>query len=362
MKAFELVQYMNTSIERLVKDVVKSTFHNLKETTFLLKYAKSIKTSSQKRLENEKVGQHIPSFLISSITGSCNLFCKGCYARANGICGETRSEEGMTASQWRDVFEQARGLGIAFNILAGGEPLLRKDVITEAACVKDVIFAVFTNGTLIDDFYLNLFDRNRNIVPVLSLEGDRKQTEARRGDIYDNLMAVIERMDRSGILFGTSITVTSENLDSVTSSKFVGDLYRLGCRLVFFIEYVPVEKSTETLALSEMMRVSLENRQNDLRKQYPSMVFMSFPGDEKHMGGCLAAGRGFFHINSNGSAEPCPFSPYSDMNVKDSTLLECLKSPLFNKLKEGGLVGGEHNGGCVLFENREAVEQLLGNS
>ena len=50
------------------------------------------------------------------------------------------------------------------------------------------------------------------------------------------------------------------------------------------------------------------------------------------------------------------------MNVKDSTLLECLKSPLFNKLKEGGLVGGEHNGGCVLFENREAVEQLLGNS
>ena len=71
---------------------------------------------------------------------------------------------------------------------------MRKDVITEAACVKDVIFAVFTNGTLIDDFYLNLFDRNRNIVPVLSLEGDRKQTEARRGDIYDNLMAALRKV------------------------------------------------------------------------------------------------------------------------------------------------------------------------
>lgn len=48
------------------------------------------------------------------------------------------------------------------------------------------------------------------------------------------------------------------------------------------------------------------------------MVFLSFSGDEKYVGGCLAAGRGFFHINANGEVEPCPFSPYSDVNSKES--------------------------------------------
>jgi MoaA/NifB/PqqE/SkfB family radical SAM enzyme len=52
------------------------------------------------------------------------------------------------------------------------------------------------------------------------------------------------------------------------------------------------------------------------------MIFISFPGDEKTSGGCLAAGRGFFHINSHGGAEPCPASPYSDINVRDSSLLD----------------------------------------
>ncbi|MDR0843598.1 MAG: hypothetical protein LBN71_00105, partial [Tannerella sp.] len=92
---------------------------------------------------------------------------------------------------------------------------------------------------------------------------------------------------------------------------------------------------------------------------YRKMIFFSFPGDEESMGGCLAAGRGFFHINPEGKAEPCPFSPYSDRNVADGGLREALKSPLFMKLRNSGLVGGEHTGGCVLFENEDKVKELL---
>ena len=89
------------------------------------------------------------------------------------------------------------------------------------------------------------------------------------------------------------------------------------------------------------------------------MVFIAFPGDEKSSGGCLAAGRGFFHINAMGGAEPCPFSPYSDVSLKNMTLKEALKSPLFQKLQENGNLEKEHIGGCVLFEQEEQVKQLL---
>ncbi len=89
------------------------------------------------------------------------------------------------------------------------------------------------------------------------------------------------------------------------------------------------------------------------------MVFVSFPGDEKSSGGCLAAGHGFFHINSHGGAEPCPFSPYSDINVRDTSIREALRSGLFQALQNEGILMDDHIDGCVLNEKRAEVDALL---
>ena len=87
-------------------------------------------------------------------------------------------------------------------------------------------------------------------------------------------------------------------------------------------------------------------------------MLIAFPGDEKRSGGCLAAGRGFFHINPRGGVEPCPFSPYSDTNLKDVSLREAMDSPLFAGLGQG-ILDSEHRGGCVLFEHEEEVRKLM---
>ena len=118
-----------------------------------------------------------------------------------------------------------------------------------------------------------------------------------------------------------------------------------------------------------MARFAMASREASRRRtkaeaegEYPNMVFVSFPGDEKTSGGCLAAGRGFFHINSHGGAEPCPFSPYSDVNVKNTSLRQALRSPLFTAWREQGVLMEEHSGGCVLFERKESVEAILAES
>ena len=98
----------------------------------------------------------------------------------------------------------------------------------------------------------------------------------------------------------------------------------------------------------------------ELRSCYDT-VMLSFPGDELAMGGCMAAGREFFHINSNGGAEPCPFSPFSDVNIKNASLKDAIKSDLFNKIRLSGLISGEHKGGCVLYEKRDEVRSLAGS-
>lgn len=357
---FSLTNYLNNGVDNIVKGVVKASFQNPKETAFIMKYMLTSKKATKKREVLEAKGQHVPPFLISSITSSCNLFCTGCYARANNSCSEEVNKKQMTSDQWEDVFKQAKALGVSFILLAGGEPLMRKDVIEKASQTKEIIFPIFTNGTMLGKEYMKLFDANRNLVPVLSIEGEESKTDARRGKgTYELLINTMDSLKSNGILYGASITITSENIHNVTSTAFISELYSRGCKVVFFVEYVPVDVSTKALAPTDKERKYLENEQTHLRKSYEDMIFISFPGDEKHSGGCLAAGRGFFHINTDGGVEPCPFSPFSDTNLKNTSLLDALQSPLFKRLSESEMLLGDHKGGCVLFEKEEEVKKLL---
>lgn len=355
-----LTQYLNEGVEKLIADIIKSTFQNPKETKFLLDYQSKNRKNLQLRSKFEAEGLHVPAFLISSIANTCNLFCKGCYARINGICGDQNSRELLSADQWSAIFSQAAALGVSFNLLAGGEPLMRRDVIEVAANFPGILSAIFTNGILIDNSYLSLFNQYRNLIPIISIEGGRQKTDARRGSgAYEKISAIMKLLKQERILFGTSITVTTANLEEATSQLFLSELKNTGCKLIFFVEYVPFEPNTRQLLLGEEERNFLDHRLNDLRLSFPEMLFLSFPGDEKEMGGCLAAGRGFFHINPCGDAEPCPFSPFSDRSLKNHTMVEVLQSPFFRKLQNEKLVGGEHDGGCALFEHEAFVKACL---
>lgn len=360
-KEFNLSQYLSNGIENIVKNVLKSFVKNPKESAFLMKYMLAVKEGKNKRDILEKKGEHIPPFLMGSIATNCNLYCKGCYARANKSCGDNLKDTEISEERWGEIFKEARELGISFILLLGGEPLMRKGVIEKASLVKEIVFPIFTNGTMIDEDYIDLFHENRNLVPIISIEGDRKQTDGRRGiGTYNLIMKAIENLNKKRILFGASITVTTENIMTTTSKDFVNDLYNKGTRVLVFTEYVPVTKETRNLAPRDEERLILEEKVEELRKEFENMVFLSFPGDEKYSEGCLAAGRGFFHINANGGAEPCPFSPYSDINLKEVTLREALKSPLFKRIKESDVLREEHDGGCLLFEKEEDVKEFMG--
>jgi len=357
---FDLQAYMSRGVERIVTDAVKATVKNPKESAFMLRFAAASRSASKRRAESEKNGEHVPPFLIASITSKCNLHCAGCYSRCNNATVDAEPVAQLTSEEWLRVFSEADDMGVSFILLAGGEPLLRRDIIEAAGERQNILFPIFTNGTFLDEKYLALFDRCRNLLPVMSIEGNREATDARRGKgIYDRLIANMDAFQKRGLIFGASVTVTTENLKEVTSDSFIEGLATRGCKAVIYVEFVPVTEESQELAPGEPEREYLAAEIARLREQVPDMVFISFPGDEKATGGCVAAGRGFFHINSHGGAEPCPFSPYSDVNVRDGGLKEAMNSPLFTALRSGDLLADDHKGGCVLYEKREQVQALL---
>ncbi len=359
-EAFDIQTYMTKGVERVVSDALKATLKNPRESAFMLQFAAASKAASQKRKKAEAAGEHIPPFLIASITSQCNLHCAGCYSRCNHATTDSTPVSQLTADEWSHIFNEADDLGISFILLAGGEPMLRKDIMDMAGRKKNILFPIFTNGTYLDAPYLDLFDRSRNLIPIMSIEGSREVTDTRRGaGVYDRLIQNMDALKERGLIFGASVTVTTQNLHEVTSEQFLQELSSRGCAAVIFVEYVPVTEESQELAPGDEDREFLRSEIARLRREHEEMVYISFPGDEKSSGGCVAAGRGFFHINSHGGAEPCPFSPYSDVNVRNGSLRDALHSPLFTALRDGNLLVDDHEGGCVLYEKRELVEALL---
>ena len=361
--SFDLQNYLINGVEGFVSDALKATLKNPKESAFMLKFAKASREASKKRRIAEDNGEHIPSFLIASITSSCNLHCAGCYSRCNHATTDEEPVKQLTSDEWLRIFDEADELGISFILLAGGEPMIRRDIIETAGKKQNIMFPIFTNGTYIDKRYFDLFDRCRNLVPMMSIEGNKEITDARRGEgIYDKLITNMDIFKKRGLIFGASVTVTTQNYKDVCSDDFLDELAKRGCKAVVFVEYVPVTDESRELAPGDNEREYLMKRIRKLREKRPEMVYISFPGDEKNSGGCVAAGRGFFHINSHGGAEPCPFSPYSDINVKNTSLREALHSPFFTALRSGNILLDDHDGGCVLYEKRELIERLVGNT
>ena len=358
--SFDLQAYLTRGVEEIVADAVRATLKNPKESLFMAKFAAASRAASKRRRAAEDAGEHIPSFLIASITSKCNLHCAGCYSRCNEATTDAEPVRQLTSEEWLRIFEEADRLGISFILLAGGEPMLRRSVIEAAGKKENILFPIFTNGTYMDERYFDLFDRCRNLIPIMSIEGGKETTDRRRGEgVYDRLIAGMEELCRRRLIFGASVTVTTQNIGEVTSDSFLKKLSDRGCRAVIFVEFVPVSEDGAQLAPGDAERAFLQDEIARLRSDRPEMVYVSFPGDEKRSGGCVAAGRGFFHINSHGGAEPCPFSPYSDVNVKDTSLREALRSPLFTALCDGGLLLDDHTGGCVLYEKRELVERIM---
>lgn len=354
-----LTEYLGVSIDGLFGRALRFPLVQARESSFLIKAAALQKRAAQKRARSEREGKPIPPFLIASIATRCNLHCAGCYARANRACADAAAAGELSAERWRGLFAEAETLGVSFVLLAGGEPLERPDVLDRAAETRGLIFPVFTNGTLFSVEMLERFDRNRHLFPMVSIEGGRLETDGRRGEgTFRLIERAMNEMKRRGVWYGVSITVAKGNLSAVTSEEFIARLRENGCKTVLFVEYVPVDGNADPEPGEEEHEI-LTERQEKLRARFPEMIFISFPGDEKKMGGCLAAGRGLFHINPFGGAEPCPFSPYTDTNLKTGSIRQALDSALFQKIRQSGLQAEQHAGGCVLFEKRTEVENML---
>lgn len=349
------IHIFNRSILSVFRRGFRVSLSNPRFPLFFVRTLFRQKSASRIRSRQEAEGVHVPPLLIASLTNQCNLRCKGCYARAH----TRKNGSDLDAEKWTGIFREAEALGVSIVLLAGGEPFLRTDLLDITEHFPAMVFPVFTNGLPLTDSVISRMKTQKQVIPVISMEGFEQQTDGRRGSgVYGKLAHVLERLQRNNIFFGISVTVTRENFEQATGGLFIQSLFDTGCKLFFFIEYTPVAENTAHLVLTDQQRSALRTIEEPLRRSFPG-IFIVFPGDEEQYGGCLASGRGFVHVSPEGNLEPCPFAPYSDTNLKQVPLRDALRSPLLETIRKNHGRLSETNGGCSLWNNREWVRSLI---
>ena len=302
-----------------------------------------------------KYNCNIPWAILLDPTSACNLHCVGCWAAEYG------NRLNLTLDEIDDIIRQGKEMGVYMYIYTGGEPLVRKkDLITLCEKHDDCIFLCFTNGTLIDETFADDMLRVKNFVPAISLEGFGEATDSRRGEgVYDRVLRAMELLHERKLLYGISSCYTSANWDSITSEEYYDMLIEKGAYFIWYFHYMPVgNDASPDLLPTPGQREQVYRRIRDYRTRKP-LFCMDFQNDAEFVGGCIAGGRRYMHINANGDIDPCVFIHYSDANIREKTLLEAMRSPLFQAYHDGQPFNENMMQPCPMLENPAKLREMV---
>lgn len=345
------MQVINRVLDETDPHVAKMAIMNLGYEAFF----RGTKTIRENRV---KYQCNIPWLILFDPTSACNMHCAGCWSGTYG------HKHNLTYEDMDKIVTEGKELGVYLYMMTGGEPLVRKkDIIRLAEKHNDVEFSIYTNSTLIDDEFCREVVRLGNITFQLSIEGTPETNDARRGDgHYEAVMNAMDLFKKYGIIFGTSICYTRNNIEAVTSDEFLRMIADKGARFGFYFHYMPVGNNAvpELMPTMEQRKYMIE-RIRYVRSDKCDIPFfpMDFQNDGEYVGGCIAGGRNYFHINSAGDAEPCVFIHYSDSNIHDKTILEILQSPLFMAYHKGQPFNRNHLRPCPMLENPQILQEIV---
>ena len=346
-----LNRYINRLLDEVDPHVLKTTLLNLGYEAFFY----GTKTIRKMREIHQC---NVPWLILMDPTSACNLHCTGCWAAEYG------NRLNLTFEEMDHLITQGKELGIYFYMFTGGEPLVRKkDIIRLCEKHNDCAFLAFTNGTLVDEAMCQEMKRVGNLYLAISLEGFEAVNDLRRGEgVYGKVMRAMDLLKKNGLIFGTSICYTSKNIETVTGDEFVNLMVEKGCRYALYFHYMPVgnDAAVELLPTVEQ-RKYMRTRVREIRNMTygPGLFTMDFQNDGEFVGGCIAGGRNYFHINANADAEPCVFIHYSGANIRTHSLLEILKQPLFMAYRDNQPFNKNHLRPCPMLENPEILERMV---
>ena len=248
-----------------------------------------------------------------AVTNRCNLRCSYCNC-------PFIDPSHLDLPRVAIMFDRLKSMGVRRLGLAGGEPMMRKDIGEIVGMAKDRGFWVSINSNL------TLYDRHPERLHLAdlvytSIDGDRTAHEAARGEgSYEGVLAGIADLVRVGKPVIAICVVTEHSLGQADA------ILRLAETTGFRVHFQPqctdtdivrgqVPASVANEEFRAFWRTLLDEKQRG-RPIVSSTAFLEFlagwedfavsavdaPGER------CAAGHGFFYVDPLGRAYPCAYT------------------------------------------------------
>lgn len=307
----------------------------------------------RKILNERKLKLKIPKTVILSVTQKCNLSCRGCYAINNSHGNQLDTRE------IQRIIKEATRLGSYFFVITGGEPLMVPGLISILTKNKSALFILITNGTLVNERTVLQLKESWNILPVISVDGDRNDVEYRRNShTWLKIQSALSLFRSHHIAFGVSIMLTRLNIRNVLKFDWLNSIWKKGARFGFLLDYLPFDHShTQSYELNKEDLLLKRNLLAKLKFKSPLPLFM-FPEGDHCNSNCYFLRDQLIHINASGMVEPCPFCQVATDSIRKKPLEEILNSDFFKVLHKEFDNSPDQNTPCVLFDNKEKIHSI----
>ncbi len=353
LKVVEDEYHNNPSTHEFVQNLFKNTDKNCIQKFFTNFFANAVWYGMPKREKLFKEdGIKTPFVILISPSMRCNLRCTGCYA------ANYSKEDDIPYEEVDRIIEEAREIGIYYFIVLGGEPFFNEYMLDIYEKYNDCIFMPFTNGTLFNEKLADKVQKLGNIIPMFSLEGFEKETDARRGKgVFKQVMHGMDLLRERGVLFGVSTATGRNNIDTVISDEFINMLIEKGAKMSWYFIFMPVGEDPDfNLMLTPEQRIYLGKEVRKIRNEKPYFA-IDFFNDAPYVGGCIA-GKYYCHINSHEDVEPCIFAHFATDNLKNKKLIDVFKSPFFKELRDRQPYNDNLLKPCMMIDNPKVIREV----
>jgi MoaA/NifB/PqqE/SkfB family radical SAM enzyme len=240
------------------------------------------------------------------LTHRCNLHCGHCYCPP----GE-RSRE-LSTDEIRRTLDEMAEMGALFLLMTGGDPLLRKDFPALYAHAKQLgmLVTVFTNGTLIDERIIELWNEWPPALVEISLYGLTRavyeQVVAVPGS-YDRCLEGIARVLGAGHPLALKCPATTQNAHEIPAladfAKDLGVEFRYD---TVILATMTGEKHPHALRLTPERILALES--GDAEKDRAWRRYLGEDAPPQPASNALfacGAGRNSLHVDPYGNVQVC---------------------------------------------------------
>jgi MoaA/NifB/PqqE/SkfB family radical SAM enzyme len=290
----------------------------------------------------------MPTWMTIGVTFRCQCRCVHCYAF--GRFDEGRDE--LTTAQVKTLLDEARSLGVLKVAFAGGEPLLREDIVELVAHGHGLglLTRLSTNGLLLTrDTVLRLKEAGLTMCGVSVDDAEAAVHDRLRGlaGLHAKAIQGMDNLAEAGILCEILTYASKRNVPGGLKKIFaLGKEHGAASVFAFF----PAAAGRWNDAFAQLLNDEEKNQVwalQDLR-----CVHVDVPGPRLT---CCMFEKSLLYVSAYGDVTPCPFVPYAMGRVQEHTLSE-----IWQRFCEEPMAA--HRGDCVLndTQGRKQLSRHLG--